>query len=154
RRALADPLDLLELLGGELAEIGRLGGDGLRRALVGADPERLWIALLEHRELGELAQHVEDVLLGIGHVRDGSVTQTKGRWCSLYAVAKAEAAEVLSVEGREVRITNPGKLYFTKETKLTKLEVVRYYLSVAEGALAGIRDRPIVLKRFVDGADG
>jgi DNA ligase D-like protein (predicted polymerase) len=69
-------------------------------------------------------------------------------------VAKAEAAEVLSVEGREVRITHPEKPYFTKQAKLTKLELVRYYLSVAEGALAGIRDRPIVLKRFVDGADG
>jgi bifunctional non-homologous end joining protein LigD len=62
--------------------------------------------------------------------------------------------EVLSIEGREVRITNPNKLYFSKETRLTKLEIVRYYLSIAPGALAGIRDRPIVLKRFVDGAEG
>ena len=38
--------------------------------------------------------------------------------------------------------------------KLTKLDIVRYYLAVAPGALAGIRDRPIVLKRFVDGAEG
>ena len=38
--------------------------------------------------------------------------------------------------------------------KLSKLDLVRYYLSVAPGALAGIRDRPIVLKRFVDGAEG
>ena len=65
-----------------------------------------------------------------------------------------EAAEILSIGGREVRITNPGKLYFSKEAKLTKLELVRYYLSVAQGALLGIRDRPIVLKRFVDGAEG
>jgi DNA ligase D-like protein (predicted polymerase) len=69
-------------------------------------------------------------------------------------VAKEEGAEVLGIGGREVRVTNPSKPYFTKETRLSKLEVVRYYLSVAEGALAGIRDRPIVLKRFVDGADG
>ena len=40
------------------------------------------------------------------------------------------------------------------QTKLSKLDLVRYYLSVAPGALAGIRDRPIVLKRFVDGAEG
>ena len=38
--------------------------------------------------------------------------------------------------------------------KLSKLDIVRYYLSVAPGALAGIRDRPLVLKRFVDGAEG
>src|SRR5205823_4405302 len=58
------------------------------------------------------------------------------------------------LDGREVRITNPGKPYFTVETQLSKLDVVRYYLSVAGGALNGIRDRPIVLKRFVDGAAG
>ena len=65
-----------------------------------------------------------------------------------------EAAEVLSVEGREVRITNPEKPYFARDVKLSKLDVVRYYLSVATGAIAGIRDRPIVLKRFVNGAEG
>ncbi len=53
-----------------------------------------------------------------------------------------------------MRVTNPGKPYFTREAKLSKLDVVRYYLSVADGALGGIRDRPIVLKRFVDGAEG
>src|SRR5213596_511367 len=67
---------------------------------------------------------------------------------------KDEAAEVLSIEGREVRITHPDKLYFSREARLTKLDLVRYYLSVAPGALAGIRDRPVVLKRFVDGAEG
>jgi DNA ligase D-like protein (predicted polymerase) len=68
-------------------------------------------------------------------------------------MAKPEA-EVLTIEGREVRITNPDKPYFSLQTKLSKVELVRYYLSVAPGALAGIRDRPIVLKRFVDGAEG
>jgi DNA ligase D-like protein (predicted polymerase) len=63
-------------------------------------------------------------------------------------------AEVLTIDGREVRITNPDKPYFSRGVKLTKLEVAMYYLSVAEGALNGIRDRPIVLKRFVDGAEG
>jgi bifunctional non-homologous end joining protein LigD len=67
---------------------------------------------------------------------------------------KKEDVEVLTIEGREVRITHPGKLYFSREVKLTKLDLVRYYLSVAPGALNGIRDRPIVLKRFVDGAEG
>ncbi len=69
------------------------------------------------------------------------------------ATAK-EQVEVLSIDGREVRITNPDKPYFSLERKLSKLELVRYYLSIAPGALAGIRDRPIVLKRFVDGAEG
>src|SRR5215211_4184129 len=63
-------------------------------------------------------------------------------------------AEVLMIDGREVRVTNPDKPYFSLQTKLSKLDLVRYYLSVAPGALAGIRDRPIVLKRFVDGAEG
>ena len=74
--------------------------------------------------------------------------------CSLAVVAKEEPAQLLAIGGREVRITHPSKLYFSRELRLSKLELVRYYLSVAEGALAGIRDRPIVLKRFVNGAEG
>ncbi len=69
-------------------------------------------------------------------------------------MAKEPTSETLSIEGREVRVTNPDKLYFSTHAKITKLELVRYYLSVAPGALAGIRDRPIVLKRFVNGAEG
>ena len=65
-----------------------------------------------------------------------------------------EEAEVLLIEGRQVRVTHPDKLYFSRQTKLSKLDLVRYYLSVAPGALSGIRDRPIVLKRFVHGAEG
>jgi DNA ligase D-like protein (predicted polymerase) len=68
-------------------------------------------------------------------------------------VGKEDAAEVLSIDGREVRVTNPDKPYFSREAKLSKLDVVRYYLAIADGALTGIRDRPIVLKRFVDGAE-
>lgn len=67
---------------------------------------------------------------------------------------KDDRAEVLSIAGREVRVTHPDKPYFSAKTKLSKLDLVRYYLSVAPGALEGIRDRPIVLKRFVDGAEG
>jgi len=65
-----------------------------------------------------------------------------------------EAAELLLIEGREVRVTNPDKLYFSRDVKLSKLDIVRYYLSVAPGALTPIRDRPIVLKRYVNGAEG
>src|SRR5262249_29243599 len=71
--------------------------------------------------------------------------------CKLAPVKKAEG-ELLVIDGREVRVTNPAKAYFSKEAKLTKLDVVRYYLAVAGGALSGMRDRPSVLKRFVDGA--
>src|SRR5262245_61630959 len=67
---------------------------------------------------------------------------------------KDDTAEVLSIEGREVRVTHPDKPYFSRRTKLSKLDLVRYYLAVAGGALVGIRDRPLVLKRFVDGAEG
>lgn len=67
---------------------------------------------------------------------------------------KEEASEIVSIEGHDVRITHPEKLYFAKEVKLTKLDLVHYYLAVAPGALAGIRSRPIVLKRFVNGAEG
>jgi DNA ligase D-like protein (predicted polymerase) len=68
-------------------------------------------------------------------------------------VAKTKE-EILTIDGREVRVTNPDKPYFSLDTKLTKLELVQYYLSIAPGALSGIRDRPIVLKRFVNGAEG
>src|SRR2546423_10045128 len=66
---------------------------------------------------------------------------------------QAEAVEVLSIEGHEIRVTHPDKPYFSRQVKISKLDLVRYYLSVAPGALAGIRDRPLVLKRFVDGAE-
>jgi len=61
--------------------------------------------------------------------------------------------EVIEVAGREVSISNPDKVFFPR-TGHTKLDLVRYYLGVAEGALTGVRRRPMVLKRFVHGADG
>ncbi|HEU4580301.1 MAG TPA: non-homologous end-joining DNA ligase [Polyangiaceae bacterium] len=68
-------------------------------------------------------------------------------------MAKEEPAEVLEVAGREVRVTHPSKPYFSQQQRLTKLDLVRYFLSVADGAVAGIAGRPIVLKRFVNGAE-
>ncbi|HEU4387251.1 MAG TPA: DNA polymerase domain-containing protein [Blastocatellia bacterium] len=68
-------------------------------------------------------------------------------------VKKDDSIEVISIDGREVGVTHPDKPYFSKEAKLSKLDLVRYYLSVAPGALGGIRDRPLVLKRFVNGAE-
>jgi DNA ligase D-like protein (predicted polymerase) len=57
----------------------------------------------------------------------------------------------IGVAGREVTITNPDKVYFP-EKGYTKLDLVRYYASVADGALRGVMRRPMVLKRFVNGA--
>lgn len=59
----------------------------------------------------------------------------------------------LEVDGRIVRVTNPDKVYFPAAGH-TKLDLVRYYLAVAEGALRGIRNRPMALKRYPDGAEG
>lgn len=59
----------------------------------------------------------------------------------------------IEASGYEVSISNPDKLYFPKAGH-TKLDVVRYYLEVAEGALRGAGGRPNVMKRYVDGAEG
>jgi len=61
--------------------------------------------------------------------------------------------ELLDVGGREVKITNPDKVYWP-EPGFTKMDLVRYYLAVADGALRGAAGRPMALKRFVDGAAG
>jgi bifunctional non-homologous end joining protein LigD len=63
--------------------------------------------------------------------------------------AKSQALEVV---GREVTITNPDKLIFAS-IGVTKLDLVNYYLAVADGALRGVEGRPMVLKRFVKGID-
>src|SRR5712691_4273802 len=60
---------------------------------------------------------------------------------------------VLEIEGRDVTITNPDKVFFPK-TGHTKLDLVNYYLAVAEGAIRGVAGRPMAMKRFVNGADG
>jgi DNA ligase D-like protein (predicted polymerase) len=60
---------------------------------------------------------------------------------------------VLDVAGRDVPISNPSKIYFP-EARITKLDVVRYYLAVAEGALRGSGGRPNVLVRYADGIEG
>jgi len=60
---------------------------------------------------------------------------------------------VLDVAGREVVVSNPAKIYFPK-AGITKLDVVHYYLAVAEGALRGAGGRPNVLVRYADGIEG
>ena len=61
--------------------------------------------------------------------------------------------EILDVAGREVTVSNPDKIFFPS-LGLTKLDLVRYYLAVADGALRGVGGRPMALKRFVHGAEG
>jgi bifunctional non-homologous end joining protein LigD len=65
----------------------------------------------------------------------------------------ASRKEILELAGHEVAISNPDKVFFA-ETGFTKMDLVRYYLSVAEGALRGVDGRPMALKRFVHGAAG
>jgi bifunctional non-homologous end joining protein LigD len=64
-----------------------------------------------------------------------------------------EPSVTIQVAGREVVVTNPDKVFFP-EHGYTKLDLVNYYLAVADGALRGVRGRPMVLKRFVNGATG
>jgi len=65
----------------------------------------------------------------------------------------APTPEVIEVAGRAVSVSNPGKVFFP-EIGVTKMDLVRYYLVVAEGALRGAGGRPMALKRFVNGAAG
>jgi len=67
------------------------------------------------------------------------------------ASAKDDAVS-LDIEGRQVRVSSPGKVVFPAAS-ITKLDLVQYYLAVADGALQGAADRPMVLKRFVKGID-
>ena len=66
---------------------------------------------------------------------------------------KQSPAEILVIDGREITVSNPGKVLFPKP-KHTKLDVVRYYLAVAEGALRGAGGRPNMLVRYPNGVDG
>src|SRR5690348_11925969 len=65
----------------------------------------------------------------------------------------ADEKMILQVGGRTVSVSNPRKIFFP-ETGHTKLDLIHYYLSVSDGALRGVARRPMVLKRFVHGADG
>src|SRR6202162_742299 len=65
----------------------------------------------------------------------------------------APREEIIEAAGRQVTITNPDKVFFPR-TGHTKLDLVRYYMSVAEGAIRGVYGRPMALKRFVNGAEG
>ncbi len=71
--------------------------------------------------------------------------------------ASAGSRRTLEVGGREVSLSNPGKVIFPGadgRADISKSDLVDYYLAVADGALRGVRDRPMALKRFVDGITG
>src|SRR5690606_17880653 len=65
-------------------------------------------------------------------------------------MARAPEREIVRVAGREVQVSNPGKVLFP-EAGHTKLDVVRYFLAVADGALRGAGGRPNVLVRYPNG---
>ncbi|TML64442.1 MAG: ATP-dependent DNA ligase [Actinobacteria bacterium] len=65
----------------------------------------------------------------------------------------AAAPATVEVDGRELSISNPEKVFFSARGE-TKLDLVHYYLAVGEGALRGVYERPTVLKRFPNGAEG
>lgn len=67
-------------------------------------------------------------------------------------MAKKDDAVTLEVDGHEARLSSPDKVVFP-EPGITKRELAEYYLAVADGALRGVADRPMVLKRFVKGID-
>ena len=71
--------------------------------------------------------------------------------CQDPGVAQAKQ-EILSLAGHDVVVSNPDKVFFPR-AGITKLELVQYYLAVADGALRGVARRPQILKRFVNGAE-
>ncbi len=68
-------------------------------------------------------------------------------------MAPASDHEIIDVSGQEVRVSNPGKLYFPA-VKLTKLDLVNYYVECEQAVVRGLRERPTVMKRWVDGVEG
>ena len=68
-------------------------------------------------------------------------------------MARPAEHETVTVAGRDVTISNPRKVLFP-QAGYTKLDLARYYLAVADGALRGARGRPTVLVRYPNGIDG
>jgi bifunctional non-homologous end joining protein LigD len=77
---------------------------------------------------------------------------TRPTGAAAYRGPMPDAKMVVEAGGREVGVSNPGKIFFPR-TGHTKLDLIRYYLAVADGALGGVAGRPMALKRFVNGAE-
>jgi DNA ligase D len=73
-------------------------------------------------------------------------------WQMASAAGKSEAIE-LTVGERTVRISNPDRVYFSARGE-TKLDLARYYISVGDGIVRALRERPCMLHRFPKGVDG
>src|SRR6516162_2843213 len=95
-----------------------------------------------------VAARGSDVASGVPKSSGGRPPLSRGYGCDM-----PTEKEVLRINGHEVTVTNPRKVYFPA-TGYTKLDLVNYYLAVTDGALRGAGDRPMALKRFVDGAAG
>jgi len=67
--------------------------------------------------------------------------------------AKKSEAILVQAGGREVRVSNPGKLFFPAHG-VTKLDLVNYYIECEQAVVRGLRERPTVMKRWVDGVAG
>jgi len=87
-----------------------------------------------------------------GRRRPASAMGWRAGTCQDPAVAKAKQ-EILTLAGHQVVVSNPEKVYFPR-AGITKLGLIQYYLSVAEGVVRGVARRPQIMKRFVDGAEG
>jgi bifunctional non-homologous end joining protein LigD len=70
-----------------------------------------------------------------------------------YDMAERDGRELVDVEGRQIAISNPRKMLFPGP-RYTKLDLVRYYLAVAPGALRAAGGRPNMLVRYPDGITG
>lgn len=79
----------------------------------------------------------------------GVIPATVVGW-QLASLSMASPHTMIEVDGREVRLSNPDKVYFP-DRGLTKLDLVEYYVSVGPGVLRGVHHRPTVLKRFTNG---
>jgi bifunctional non-homologous end joining protein LigD len=86
----------------------------------------------------------------LAHPRPATASRFAPASATLAAMAKDDVT--LDVGGHTVVVTNPSKVFFP-ESGYTKLDLVNYFIAVGEGALVGIRNRPCVLKRFVNGAN-
>src|SRR5215207_3069091 len=69
------------------------------------------------------------------------------------AVARGDDVEVIEVAGREVRITNPGKVVFPERGE-TKLDLARYYVDIGDALMAAMGGRPVLLQRYPEDATG
>src|SRR3954453_19103997 len=110
-------------------------------------PSRFAVVLIERRPSAAARTSTPTRLTG---VRERLMPRSLARVpYPPWQMAKSEYP-MLELAGREVRLSNPGKVYFPKPG-WTKLDLVEYYLAAADAVLIHLRERPTVMKRFVNG---